>query len=143
MRSRPCSLPAVCRIDRLHAGMSRAEADASALDIPSKCCYFIDKAAAACAAPALKLFCSILHHDSAFTQNLGLTLLIPSLITCFFLMINSPYTTTSNTASRFPTLKHLKMLQKPTRRVRTVVQLAPPVGLEPTTLRLTAACSTD
>ena len=25
MRSRPCSLPAACRIDRLHAGMSRVE----------------------------------------------------------------------------------------------------------------------
>ena len=35
------------------------EADASALDISSKRCYFIGKAEAACAAPALKLFCSI------------------------------------------------------------------------------------
>jgi len=41
--------------------------------MPSIHCYFVDKAAAACAAPALKLFCSILHHNSAFTQNLGLT----------------------------------------------------------------------
>ena len=45
----------------------------SALDIPSKRCYFINKAAAACAAPALKYFCSILHHNLAFTQNLGQT----------------------------------------------------------------------
>ena len=36
-------------------------------------CYFVDKAAAACAAPALKYFCSILHHNLAFTQNLGQT----------------------------------------------------------------------
>ena len=32
-----------------------------------------NKAAAACAAPALKYFCSILHHNLAFTQNLGQT----------------------------------------------------------------------
>ena len=30
--------------------------------MPSKPCYFVDKAAAACAAPALKIFCSILHR---------------------------------------------------------------------------------
>ena len=38
-----------------------------------KRCYFVDRAAAACAAPALKYFCSILHHNLAFTQNLGQT----------------------------------------------------------------------
>lgn len=42
---------------------------------PFGICSFIviNKAAAACAAPALKYFCSILHHNLAFTQNLGQT----------------------------------------------------------------------
>ena len=43
--------------------------------MPSDCCYFVDKAAAAGAAPALKNFCSILHCPAVFTQNLGQTLL--------------------------------------------------------------------
>ena len=42
--------------------------------MPSDCCYFVDKAAAACAAPALKYFGSILHCSAVFTQNLGQTL---------------------------------------------------------------------
>ena len=40
---------------------------------PRSAVIFVEKAAAACAAPALKYFCSILHHNLAFTQNLGLT----------------------------------------------------------------------
>ena len=48
--------------------------EASALDMPSDCCYFIDKAAAAGAAPALNYFGSILHCFAVFTQNLGQTL---------------------------------------------------------------------
>ena len=47
--------------------------EASALDMPSDCCYFIDKAAAAGAAPALNYFGSILHCFAVFTQNLGQT----------------------------------------------------------------------
>lgn len=43
--------------------------------MPSRCCYFVDKAAAAGAAPALKNFCSVLHCPAVFTQNLGQTLL--------------------------------------------------------------------
>ena len=39
--------------------------------MPIDCCYFVDKAAAAGAAPALKKFCSILHCPAVFTQNLG------------------------------------------------------------------------
>ena len=39
--------------------------------MPIDCCYFVDKAAAAGAAPALKNFCSILHCPAVFTQNLG------------------------------------------------------------------------
>ena len=42
--------------------------------MPSDCCYFVDKAAAAAAAPALYYFGSILHCISVFTQNLGQTL---------------------------------------------------------------------
>ena len=49
------------------------EADASALDMPSDCCYFVVKAAAADAAPALNYFSSILHRSAVFTQNLGQT----------------------------------------------------------------------
>ena len=48
--------------------------------MPSDCCYFVDKAAAAGAAPALKYFRSILHHNLAFTQNLGLTPLLAILL---------------------------------------------------------------
>ena len=44
------------------------------LTSPRSAVIFVEKAAAACAAPALKYFCSILHHNLAFTQNLGLTL---------------------------------------------------------------------
>ena len=44
------------------------------LTSPRSAVIFAEKAAAACAAPALKYFCSILHHNLAFTQNLGLTL---------------------------------------------------------------------
>ena len=44
-----------------------------ALDMPSECCYFVDKAAAADAAPALYYFGSILHCFAVFTQNLGQT----------------------------------------------------------------------
>ncbi len=46
-----------CRIDRLQTVMSRVKmkgADAPALDMSSKRCYFVDRAAAADAAPALK-----------------------------------------------------------------------------------------
>ena len=49
------------------------EADASALDMPIDRCYFVDKAAAADAAPALYYFGSILHCFTVFTQNLGQT----------------------------------------------------------------------
>lgn len=42
--------------------------------MPSDCCYFVDKAAAAGAAPALYYFGSILHCSAEFTQNLGQTL---------------------------------------------------------------------
>ena len=42
--------------------------------MPSECCYFVDKAAAADAAPALYYFGSILHCFAVFTQNLGQTL---------------------------------------------------------------------
>ena len=41
--------------------------------MPSDCCYFVGKAAAAGAAPALKYFCSILHCPAVFTQNWGQT----------------------------------------------------------------------
>ena len=41
--------------------------------MPSDCCYFVDKAAAAGAAPALYYFGSILHCPAVFTQNLGQT----------------------------------------------------------------------
>ena len=41
--------------------------------MPSECCYFVDKAAAADAAPALYYFGSILHCPAVFTQNLGQT----------------------------------------------------------------------
>jgi len=41
--------------------------------MPSDCCYFVDKAAAAAAAPALYYFGSILHYPAVFTQNLGQT----------------------------------------------------------------------
>lgn len=43
------------------------------LTSPRSAVIFVEKAVAACAAPALKYFCSILHHNLAFTQNLGLT----------------------------------------------------------------------
>ena len=42
--------------------------------MPSDCCYFVVKAAAADAAPALNYFSSILHRSAVFTQNLGQTL---------------------------------------------------------------------
>ena len=50
------------------------EADASTLDMPSDCCYFVEKAAAAGAAPAFQYFDSIFHHFAVVTQNLGQTL---------------------------------------------------------------------
>ena len=43
------------------------------LTSPRSAVIFVEKAAAACAAPALKYFCSILRPNLAFTQNLGLT----------------------------------------------------------------------
>ena len=49
------------------------EADASALDMPIDRCYFVDKAAAANAAPAFQYFDSIFHHFAVVTQNLGQT----------------------------------------------------------------------
>ena len=49
------------------------EADASTLDMPSDCCYFVEKAAAAGAAPAFQYFDSIFHHFAVVTQNLGQT----------------------------------------------------------------------
>ena len=50
------------------------------LTFPRSAVIFVEKAAAACAAPALKHFCSILHHNLAFTQNLGLTQIIRNYI---------------------------------------------------------------
>ena len=47
------------------------------LTSPRSAVIFVEKAAAACAAPALKYFYSILHHNLAFTQNLGLTRVSP------------------------------------------------------------------
>ena len=41
--------------------------------MPSDCCYFVDKAAAAGAAPALNYFGSILRCPAVFTQNWGQT----------------------------------------------------------------------
>ena len=41
--------------------------------MPSDCCYFVDKAAAAGAAPALNYFGSIVHCPAVFTQNWGQT----------------------------------------------------------------------
>lgn len=49
--------------------------------MPSDCCYFVDKASAAGAAPALNYFGSILHCPAVFTQNLGQTLSFTSLQT--------------------------------------------------------------
>ena len=49
------------------------EADASTLDMPSDCCYFVEKAAAAGAATAFQYFDSIFHHFAVVTQNLGQT----------------------------------------------------------------------
>ena len=49
------------------------EADASTLDMPSDCCYFVEKAAAAGAAPAFQYSDSIFHHFAVVTQNLGQT----------------------------------------------------------------------
>ena len=49
------------------------EADASILDMPSDCCYFVEKAAAAGAATAFQYFDSIFHHFAVVTQNLGQT----------------------------------------------------------------------
>ncbi|MDY3994070.1 MAG: hypothetical protein SOY66_11095, partial [Evtepia sp.] len=46
---------------------------ASALDMPIDRCYFVDKAAAANAAPAFQYFDSIFHHFAVVTQNLGQT----------------------------------------------------------------------
>ena len=61
----------------LHTGMSRVKMNGGLaplpLTSPRSAVIFVEKAAAACAAPALKYFCSILHHNLAFTQNLGLT----------------------------------------------------------------------
>ena len=48
--------------------------------MPSDCCYFVDKAAAVGAAPALYYFGSILHCISVFTQNLGQTPFLPSVV---------------------------------------------------------------
>ena len=53
--------------------MRYTEADASTLDMPSDCCYFVEKAAAAGAAPAFQYFDSIFHHFAVVTQNLGQT----------------------------------------------------------------------
>ena len=41
--------------------------------MPIDCCYFVDKAAAAGAAPALYYLGSIFHYFAVFTQNLGQT----------------------------------------------------------------------
>ena len=61
----------------LHTGMSRVKMNGGLapppLTSPRSAVIFVEKAAAACAAPALKYFCSILHHNLAFTQNLGQT----------------------------------------------------------------------
>ena len=56
------------------------------LTSPRSAVIFVEKAAAACAAPALKYFCSILHHNLAFTQNLGLTHMEIQYLTFFFLI---------------------------------------------------------
>ena len=42
-----------------------------ALGMPANHCYFVDKEAAADAAPDLKHFGSIFHRSAVFTQNLG------------------------------------------------------------------------
>ena len=52
--------------------------------MPSDCCYFVDKAAAAGAAPALYYFGSILHCFAVFTQNLGQTLCLMGLLAFHF-----------------------------------------------------------
>ena len=79
--------PVLCRP---HAGLtgcnrnvkSRDERRLTPLPLtsPRSAVIFVEKAAAACAAPVLKHFCSILHRNLAFTQNLGLTPLIPLLL---------------------------------------------------------------
>ena len=71
------SLLIACRNNLLHTGMSRVKMNGGLaplpLTSPRSAVIFVEKAAAACAAPALKYFCSILHHNLAFTQNLGQT----------------------------------------------------------------------
>ena len=78
------SLLIACRNNLLHTGMSRVKMNGGLtpppLTSPRSAVIFVEKAAAACAAPVLKHFCSILHRNLAFTQNLGLTPLIPLLL---------------------------------------------------------------
>lgn len=72
-----------CVLCRPHAGLTGCNRNVKSRDerrltpppltSPRSAVIFVEKAAAACAAPALKYFCSILHHNLAFTQNLGLT----------------------------------------------------------------------
>ena len=49
--------------------------------MPSDCCYFVDKAAAAGAAPALYYLGSIFHYFAVFTQNLGQTQVVRPKVT--------------------------------------------------------------
>ena len=56
------SLLIACRNNLLHTGMSRVKMNGDwrpALDMPTIHCYFKGKAAVACAASALNIFCSI------------------------------------------------------------------------------------
>ena len=72
-----------CVLCRPHAGLTGCNRNVKSRDerrmtpppltSPRSAVIFVEKAAAACAAPALKYFCSILHHNLAFTQNLGQT----------------------------------------------------------------------
>ena len=44
--------------------------------MPSQPCYFVDKAAAASAAPALKIFCSILHQKRCLHKIWDITVTV-------------------------------------------------------------------
>ena len=59
-------------IERLHAGLSRAEAGASALGIPSKCCYFIDKAGSSLRRSRLKIILLYLRPQFSVYTEFGI-----------------------------------------------------------------------
>lgn len=59
----PSILPTVCRTNEPGSGMSRAEAHASALDMPSKSCHFVDKVEAACRRFHLENIIFYLHRN--------------------------------------------------------------------------------